>query len=67
MNTATKTKTLTATKTFSNFYAADTWARKYARESMHSFHFWKVEQIATDLFAVAIRSKNDGRLAGYAE
>ena len=61
------TKTITTTtKTFSNFYAAGDWARTYARENMHPFHMWRVEKVTDDCYVVAIRSKNDGRLAGYA-
>ena len=44
-----------------------TWAKTFARDSMHPFHMWKVVKTDAGRYAVAIFSKNDGRLAGYAD
>jgi hypothetical protein len=67
MNTTFKTKTFTATKTFKTFDAALNWGRIHGRESCMPFHFWSVEQLTRDSYAIAVRSKNDDRLCGYAD
>lgn len=59
------TKQLETARTFSDFFRALDWARTYARESCHPFHFWRIENDSNQ-FVVAIRSKNTGQLQGYA-
>ena len=52
-------------RTFAAFTDALTWARTYARECCHPFHMWRVEPLGGK-FAIAVRSRNTGALAGYA-
>mgnify|MGYP001594942869 CR=1 FL=1 len=59
------TTKLNHAKSFATFKSALEWARTYARESCHPFHFWRVEQAGRD-FVVAVRSRNTGRVNGYA-
>lgn len=53
------------TKLFQERRNALAWARMHAREHCFPFHFWKVEQIDHDKFAVAVRSRNSGALCFY--
>lgn len=52
-------------KTFPNFWEALAWGRTYAREHCHAFHTWRVERAGPHGYAIAIRSKNTGTLAGF--
>ena len=58
-------------KTFDTYHTALAWARTFAREHCHTFHYWKVElvgvpeDIARKAWVVAVYSRNTDALSHF--
>ena len=50
---------------FGNFFAAKVWAQKNAKDCCLPFQYWMVQK-EEGQFVVAIKSKNDNKMCGYA-
>lgn len=50
---------------FGNFFAAKMWAKKNANDSCLPYQYWMIQK-EDGKFVVAVKSKNDDKLCGYA-